>query len=228
MDETTRIRDIYERISKAAEKWPPTTLSHFEGQPFKALVASMLSAQTREEFTLEAMTNLFALADSPEGILALSDEQIIEAIRPVMYYESKGRYLRDICLKVAENGGVVPKTVDELTQYKGVGWKVAVLTLAVGYSIFDDITVDVHVARISKRLGLVKPEVKQPPKINEALKAVLPREMWPYWNGLMVQFGREVCQPTYPQCDACPVRELCPQVGVVAIGRGRYKNSEYL
>jgi endonuclease III len=228
MDESARVRELYNRISAAAAKWPPTTLSHYEGQPFKALIAAMLSAQTREEFTLAAMNALFALADTPEGILALSDGQITEAIRPVMYYDSKARYLRDICQRVAENGGVVPKTVDELTQYKGVGWKVAVLTLAVGYGIYDDITVDVHVARISKRLGLVSPDIKQPPKINDALKLVLPRDMWPYWNGLMVQFGRAVCQPTYPQCDACPVRDLCPQTGVISIGRGRYKNTEYL
>src|SRR5262245_10849690 len=142
MDESTRIREIYDRISKAAEKWPATTLSYFEGQPFKALIAAMLSAQTREEFTMEAMNNLLALADTPEGILALSDEQILRAIHPVMYHESKARYVRDICQKVIENGGVVPKTVDELTEYKGVGWKVAVLTLAVGYGINDDITVD--------------------------------------------------------------------------------------
>jgi endonuclease III len=226
MDE--RIRELYDRISVAAAQWPPTTLSHFEGQPFKALIAAMLSAQTREEFTMAAMNALFALADTPEGILALTDAQITNAIRPVMYYESKVRYVRDICQHVAENGGLVPKTVEELTQYKGVGWKVAVLTLATSYGIYNDITVDVHVARISKRLGLVAPDIKQPPKINDALKQVLPRDMWPYWNGLMVQFGREVCQPTYPQCDSCPVRDLCPQIGVVSLGRGRYKNSEYL
>lgn len=214
MQEADRIRAIYERISKAAEKWEPTTLSHFEGQPFKALIASMLSAQTREEHTLAAMHNLLAMADTPQGILQLTDEEIRRAISPVMYYESKLRYMRDICEHVAANQGIVPRTVEELTAYKGVGWKVAVLTLAIGYGIYDDITVDVHVARISVRMGLVAPTVKQPPKINEALKQVLPRDMWPYWNGLMVQFGRAVCKPTYPQCRTCFIKDLCPKVGV--------------
>ena len=90
----------------------------------------------------------------------------------------------------------------------------AVLTLAVGYGRTDDITVDVHVQRIGQRLGLVKITTKQPPKVNDELKAVLPRDMWPHWNALMVMFGRNVCLPTYPRCPKCPLNDLCPKIGV--------------
>lgn len=210
------VREMYERITQAAEaqRWGPTTLSHFTGQPYKALVAAMLSAQTREEHTLQAANALFALADNPFDMAKLTPEQITQAIRPVSYYEKKVRYVQDIAQQVAANGGEVPRTVDELTQYKGVGWKVAVLTLAVGYGIYDDITVDVHVARIGKRMGLVDPSINPPPKINTALKQVLPRAYWPHWNDLMVRFGRNVCLPTYPRCRTCPIRDLCPKIGV--------------
>lgn len=228
MDDSARIREIYERISAAAKHWPPTTLSYYKNQPFKALIAAMLSAQTREEQTFLAMNNLFALADNPDDMLKLTDEQIAEAIRPVMYWENKVKYVRDIAQRVAANGGVVPNTVDELMEYKGVGWKVAVLTLAVGYGRTEDITVDVHVGRIGKRLGLVDPGTKQPPKINEELKRKLPREYWPHWNGLMVQFGREVCKPTYPQCATCLVRDLCPRIGVVQTGPRSFKDAAYV
>lgn len=214
MDEQTRIGEIYERIRKAAVNWYPTTLSHYVGQPFKALIAAMLSAQTREENTQAAMNNLLALAENPADMLKLSDEQIRKAISPVMYYESKQRYLRDICERLVANHGEVPRTVEQLMQYKGVGWKVAVLTLAIAYGIHEEITVDVHVARIGKRMGLVNPATKEPKKISAELVKILPREMWPHWNGLMVQFGREVCKPTYPQCRTCLVRELCPRLGV--------------
>jgi endonuclease-3 len=164
---------------------------------------------------MAAMKNLLALADTPEGILALSDAQIRDAVRPVSYYQNKARYVREICERlVTVDGGDVPRTLDGLMAYKGVGWKVAVLTLAEGYGIYDDITVDVHVNRIGKRLGLVDPATKKPERINDELKAVLPRHMWPTWNGLMVQFGRAVCKPTYPQCPRCPVRDLCPRIGV--------------
>ncbi len=216
MDEQTRIREIYDQLiqTRDAQKWESTSLSHFEGQPFKALLAAMLSAQTREENTTAAINNLLALADTPEGITQLSDEQIRTAISPVMYFEPKVRYVRDIAEHVAANGGVVPQTLKELMEYKGVGWKVAVLTLAMGYGINEDITVDVHVARIGIRLGLVKPTTKQPPKVNEELKQVLSHDIWPYWNALMVQFGRAICLPTYPQCRKCPLNNICPKVGV--------------
>ncbi len=227
MNTEDRVREIYRRISELSPTWTPTTLSYYDEQPFKALVAAMLSAQTREEQTFAAMNALFALADNPADMVKLTDEQIATAIRPVMYWESKVRYVRDIAEKVLANGGVVPQTVEELTEYKGVGWKVAVLTLAVGYHIYDNITVDVHVARIGKRLGLVNADTKQPPKINEELKLVLPREFWPTWNGLMVQFGREVCQPTYPKCATCPIFDLCPRINVIQTAPNRYKDAGY-
>lgn len=215
MTESERIATLYERLRAAAVNWPPTTLSYFERQPFKALIAAMLSAQTREEQTMAAMHNLLALADNPVDMLRLSDDQIRAAIRPVSYFQVKTGYVRAICQRLIEvDGGEVPRTLPALMAYAGVGWKVAVLTLAVGYSIYDDITVDVHVNRIGKRLGLVDPNTKKPERINDELKAVLPQAMWPHWNELMVQFGRAVCKPTYPQCRSCFLRDLCPRIGV--------------
>lgn len=213
-DEQARVREIYRRLKAASANWDPTSLSYFKGQPFKALIAAMLSAQTREEQTTEAANKLFALADNPFDMVKLTDAQIYDAIKGVQYAEPKVAYVRDIAEKVAANGGKVPETVEELDAYKGVGWKVAVLTLHMGYGRIEDITVDVHVARIGIRLGLVKPTTKQPPKVNDELKHVLPREMWAGWNALMVMFGRNVCLPTYPRCPKCFLNELCPKVGV--------------
>ena len=228
MNEEQRIREIYQGLSQAAENWPITTLDHYQGQPFKALIAGMLSAQTREEQTLEAAETLFALADNPSGMLKLSDEQILAAVHPVTYYQNKAHFVRAICHRLLEvDGGQVPQTVEALMAYQGVGWKIAVMTLQVGFDIHDDITVDVHVNRIGKRLGLVDPAIKEPSQINDALKAVLPREFWPRWNPLMVIFGREICQPTYPQCARCFLFELCPRVNVIETSPGHYKNAEY-
>lgn len=214
MDEQARVREIYERLKAASVNWEPTSLSHYEGQPFKALIAAMLSAQTREEQTTAASEALFALADNPFDMAKLTDAQIYEAIKPVQYAEAKVRYVRDIAERVSANGGKVPETIEELDEYKGVGWKVAVLTLHMGYGRTEDITVDVHVARIGKRLGLVNPATKQPEKVNEELKQILPREMWADWNALMVMFGRNVCLPTYPRCPKCFLNALCPKIGV--------------
>ncbi len=220
LDEQARVREIYDRLVRESEQWDPTSLSYFKGEPFKALIASMLSAQTREEQTTFAANRLFALADNPFDMAKLSDEQIMAAIENVQYAPAKVRYVRDIAERVAANGGKVPETVAELDEYKGVGWKVAVLTLAVGYGRTEDITVDVHVQRIGQRLGLVKPTTKQPPKVNDELKEVLPRDMWPHWNALMVMFGRNVCLPTYPRCPRCPLNDLCPKIGVDRVSMG--------
>jgi endonuclease III len=214
IDEQTRVREIYERLRRESEHWDPTSLSYFKGQPFKALLASMLSAQTREEQTTEAANKLFALADNAFDMVKLTDEQIYDAIKGVQYAEPKVKYVRDIAERVAANGGKVPETVEALMEYKGVGWKVAVLTLHMGYGRTEDITVDVHVLRIGIRLGLVARTTKQPPKANDQLKQVLPRDMWEHWNALMVMFGRNVCQPTYPRCPKCPVNDLCPKITV--------------
>jgi endonuclease III len=212
--EQERIREIYDRLLAASKAWAPTSLSHFRGQPFKALIAAMLSAQTREEQTTAAANRLFALADNPFDMVKLTDAQIFDAIQNVQYAEPKVRYVRDIAECVAANGGKVPETVEALDAYKGVGWKVAVLTLAMGYGRTEDITVDVHVARVGKRLGLVHPDTRQPPKVNVELKQKLPRDMWADWNALMVMFGRNVCQPVYPRCPRCPLNDLCPKIGV--------------
>lgn len=228
MSDTGRIDEIYRRLSAAAQHWPMTTLDHYQGQPFKALIAGMLSAQTREEQTLQAAEALFALADTPAAMLKLSDDQILAAVQPVSFFQNKARFVREICQRlVAVDGGVVPSDLDRLMQYRGVGWKVAVLTRQIAFDIHDDITVDVHVNRISKRLGLVAPNLQQPERINAALKQALPRAYWPRWNSLMVQFGRAICKPTYPQCAACFLSDLCPRVGVAQIGPRRYKNTEY-
>jgi endonuclease III len=208
------VQIIYDRLQAAAAGWEVTALDRYHQQPFQALITAMLSAQTREEFTIAASDALFALADTPAGLQACSDDDLRQAIRPVMYYESKLRYLRDICAKILANGGEVPRTIEGLTAMKGVGWKVAVLTLAIGYGIHDNITVDVHVARIGKRMGMVDPTTADPPAINEELKQVLPRSVWPHWNSLMVQFGRAVCKPIGPQCPTCLIADVCPKIGV--------------
>lgn len=214
MSEAARIHTIYQRLSAERHRWYPTSLSHFVGQPFKALIAGMLSARTREEQTDAATARLFALADNPQDMLTLPEETIRQAIASVSFPEAKARHVIGICRALAANNGEVPQNLDALMALPGVGWKVATLTLIIAFGQQDHVCVDTHVDRVSKRLGLVDPAIKQAPRIAEALKAVLPREYWASWNGLMVQFGREVCQPLYPKCRTCPIRDLCPRIGV--------------
>jgi endonuclease-3 len=208
------IDTIFRRLIDHAHDWGATTLDPYIGQPFQVMITAMLSTQTREERTMEAAEKLFALADTPAGILALEDDAIREAIRGVSFYNNKVRFTRRICERLAANGGTVPAEMDALLAYEGIGWKVAALVMAVGHGRRDFIAVDTHVDRISKRLGLIDPGVKGAQPIEAALKDALPPDIWPEWNGLMVLFGRAVCKARGPLCDSCPVRDLCPRVGV--------------
>lgn len=210
-----RARAIFNRLHEVFEKIHEcTTLQRYENQPFHTLIAAMLSARTLEEHTKEAMDHLFALADTPEKMAQLPEAVVLQAIQSVTYPQNKARYVLQICEKLAALGGEVPRTVEELTQFPGVGWKSAVLTLWIAYQLAPEICVDVHVARIGIRLGMVNPKTTDPQKVSRELMAIVPRDIWGAWNPLMVVFGRNICFPTKPDCADCPVNDLCPKVGV--------------
>jgi endonuclease-3 len=208
---------VFERLNAIADRWERTAVQETRDlqDPFRTLIAAMLSARTREEATRTATNNLFQLADTPQAILQLSDDDILKAIQAVTYPEPKVAYVRGICQKlVDEFAGHVPRKLTDLTSLPGVGWKTAVLTQWIAFEIAEEICVDVHVARIGKRLGLVQPATQQPPRVSQELMQVVPERLWGVWNPLMVRFGREICRPTRPQCKVCPLNDLCPKIGV--------------
>ena len=214
-----RTTTIFNRLQVVAEQeqWERTAVQEVADfhEPFRVLMASMLSARTREESTRKATNNLFALANSPQSMMQLSDEQIMEAIKMTTYPETKVPYIRGICERLVEvYGGEVPQTLDDLMTLPGVGWKTAVLTQWLAFGIAEEICVDVHVARIGIRLGLVNPKTKQPEKVSRELMKVVPKELWGPWNPLMVIFGREICLFERPKCSVCPLNDICPKIGV--------------
>jgi endonuclease III len=224
-DEQQRTATIYERLDKKAseENWERTAVQEAvdTGNPLRILISAMLSARTREESTRKATNNLFNLAETAEAILQLSDEQIMQAIRMVTYADAKVPYVRGICEKIIqEHNGEVPKTLEALSDLPGVGWKTAVLTQWLAFGIAEEICVDVHVARIGTRLGLVNPKTKQPEKVSRELMQRIPKHLWGAWNPLMVRFGREICLFDKPRCLICPLNDICPKIGVVEPNRG--------
>ncbi len=186
-----------------------------QGSPFRSLISSMMSARTREEDTDEATRNLFALADNPADMLKLSDEQISKSIATVTYYQTKIGYIRESCkILIEKHKGEVPQDLASLIDLPGIGWKTATLTQWIAFGIAEEICVDVHVARIGKRLGLVNPKTKQPQKVSKELMQTVPDSLWGVWNPMMVRFGREICFPSNPNCSDCPLNDICPQIGV--------------
>ena len=144
---------------------------------------------------------------TPAALARLSQAEIEKAIYPVGFYRDKARHLKALPGVLEEKfGGVLPNTVEELCELPGVGRKTANLTVAVGFDL-PAICVDVHVHRISNRLGLVK--TKTPLETEMALRKLLPVKYWKTWNSHIVSFGQTRCGPIRPKCDGCPIRGFC-------------------
>jgi len=206
---------VIARLLAEAPRWRPTALAEVAAgrpDPFRVLIACLLSLRTKDETTGPASERLFALAEAPASMLRLTPRRIERAIFPVGFYRTKARVILGVCRALLERfGGRVPDTIDELLTLKGVGRKTANLVVTVGFGK-PGICVDVHVHRISNRLGYVK--TRHPEETEMALRARLPRRYWIGYNDLLVAFGQNVCLPVSPRCSACPVRAHCPRVGV--------------
>jgi len=181
--------------------------------PFRILIACLLSLRTRDETTGPAAARLFALADRPDAMLGVPRRAIERAIFPVGFYRTKARVIHAVCRElVARFGGRVPPDLDALLTLPGVGRKTANLVVTFAFAL-PGICVDTHVHRISNRLGFVR--TATPERTELALRAKLPRRHWIMLNDLLVAFGQNVCQPVSPRCSICPVATLCHRVGVV-------------
>jgi len=184
------------------------------GDPFRVLIACILSLRTQDTTTGPAAQRLFALADTPKDLLTLSPRTIERAIYPVGFYRTKARVVLGIARDLLEHfAGRVPDDIDALLTLNGVGRKTANLVVTMGYNK-PGICVDTHVHRISNRLGYVR--TRSPEETEMALRAKLPRRFWIDYNDLLVGFGQNVCTPISPHCSRCPVRALCRRVGVTS------------
>lgn len=190
------------------------------GDPFQVLVATMLSAQTRDEVTHAASTRLFRVARTPRAMLKLSAQDIQRLIYPVSFYRHKARHLKATSQILVEwHGGHVPPMMDELLKLPGVGRKTANLVLIEAHGSDENICVDTHVHRISNRLGWVR--TKMPDQTEQALYRAIARRFWPLVNLYLVTWGQNVCRPVYPLCGACAIADLCPRLGVTRVGRSQ-------
>jgi endonuclease III len=181
--------------------------------PFQVLIATMLSAQTRDAVTHAASTRLFRVARTPRTMARLPVDEIERLIYPVSFYRHKAVHVQATCEQILSRfGGRVPATMDALLTLPGVGRKTANLVLILAHQSPDNICVDTHVHRISNRLGWVI--TRTPDETEQALYRVVPRKWWPLVNLYLVTWGQNVCRPVYPRCDVCVVADLCPKIGV--------------
>ncbi len=179
--------------------------------PFKVLVATILSARTKDEVTAQASARLFKEAGSATQLAALSQDHIQELIFPVGFYKSKAGYLANLPAALDVFDGQVPRTIDELVTLPGVGRKTANLVMSQAFDL-DAICVDTHVHRIMNIWGYVK--TKNPLETETALRKKLPKKHWKTVNGILVAFGQGTCRPIGPHCESCVLKDFCPKKGV--------------
>ncbi len=209
-----RIRAIDRALAREFRAHASPVIELIEAQthdPFCVLVGTILSARTKDACTAGAVKRLFGAARSgaftPDDLERLSVAEIEKLIYPVGFYHDKARHLKELPRVLREKfGGVLPCTVEELCELPGVGRKTANLTVAVGFDL-PAICVDVHVHRISNRLGLVR--TKTPLETEMALRKILPVRYWKTWNSHLVSFGQTRCAPRNPHCEGCPIQSHC-------------------
>jgi endonuclease-3 len=189
---------------------------HSREDPFEVLIATMLSAQTRDAVTAAASARLFEVARTPQAMAKLTEKRIIKLIFPVSFYRHKAAHVRATCRVLIERfDGRVPATMGELLSLPGVGRKTANLVLILSFRSRKNICVDTHVHRISNRLGWVK--TRTPEETEQALYKRIDERWWAYLNLYLVTWGQNVCRPIYPRCPQCVIRPHCPQIGVTRV-----------
>ncbi|KAF8589721.1 DNA glycosylase [Ramaria rubella] len=182
---------------------------------FVTLISLMLSSQTKDEVTHTAVVNLrTSLGElTVDNVLTAEEATISAAIAKVGFWRRKTQYIKQAAQKILDEfNGEIPNTVEGLCSLPGVGPKMAFLALQVAWNINVGIGVDVHVHRITNRLGWHKPSTKEPEQTRLNLQSWLPTDLHSEINPLLVGFGQTICLPVGPRCNACTlsVKNLCP------------------
>jgi endonuclease III len=196
--------EFYRRLS-ASRPIPQTELEFIN--PFTLLVAVVLSAQATDVGVNKATPALFALADTPDKMLALGEERVTEFIRTIGLFRTKARNIIKLSqLLVAEHGGIVPRDREALETLQGVGRKTANVVLNVAFGE-PTIAVDTHIFRVGNRTGIAPG--KTPLAVEAGLEKMTPREYKLGAHHWLILHGRYVCKARKPECPDCVVADLC-------------------
>ncbi|XP_069762604.1 endonuclease III-like protein 1 isoform X2 [Narcine bancroftii] len=178
---------------------------------YQVLLSLMLSSQTKDHVTFAAMKQLRDHGLTVENVLKMDDKTLGELIRPVGFWRSKVRYIKQATAILREQyGSDIPNTINGLLRLPGVGPKMAHLIMKLAWNQVSGISVDTHVHRIANRLQWVREESRTPEGSRRALEEWMPRDLWSETNWLLVGFGQQICLPVNPRCSGCLNRDICP------------------
>lgn len=205
-----RARAIFQRLRLA---YPDASCALDHEDAYQLLVATILSAQCTDARVNLVTPSFFARYPTPEDLARADRSEVEELIRSTGFFRNKARSLLGMAQAlVAEHRGVVPRSMEELTRLPGVGRKTANVILGNAFGINEGVTVDTHVTRLSRLLGLSRQD--DPVRIEQDLMALFPRENWALLSHLLISHGRQVCIARRPRCPDCVVADLCPSAAI--------------
>ncbi|WP_419802565.1 endonuclease III domain-containing protein [Mucilaginibacter sp.] len=210
------LETVLARIEKAIAAYPKAAMFDLYERGFttlfEQLISCIISIRTLDETTIPVSLKLFAQARTPEAMLLLSHENLVQLLYGSTFPGQKADTILGISKTAAEKyNGQLPADFEGLTALKGVGPKCANLALGVAANV-PGISVDIHVHRVVNRWGIAK--TSQPEQTMVFLQKNIPQKNWININRLLMPFGKNICTGSLPHCSTCPVLNYCAQVGV--------------
>jgi len=203
-----QIEEAFRRFQKANPE-PKGELKHIN--PFTLLVAVVLSAQATDAGVNKATPALFALADTPEKMVALGEERVRDLIKTIGLFRTKAKNVVELSRRlVAEHGGLVPRSREALVTLPGVGRKTANVVLNIAFGE-PTIAVDTHIFRVGNRTGLAPG--KDPFEVEQKLEAAIPAHYKLHAHHWLILHGRYTCVARRPLCEKCIIADLCQWPG---------------
>jgi len=208
-----RTRDAPQRapeiLARLRVAYPEARCALEHRNAFELLCATILSAQCTDARVNLVTPTLFAAYPTPEALARARPEDVEAIIKSTGFFRNKTRSLIGMAQAlVADHGGEVPRTMEQLRVLPGVGRKTANVILGNAFALNEGITVDTHVARLSRLLGLTGHD--DPTKIEHDLMPLFPRDAWGLLSHLLIFHGRQVCIARRPRCGECVLSDLCP------------------
>jgi endonuclease III len=200
----------------------------FEGlnyeTPLQLLIAVILSAQCTDARVNKLTPALFARFNTARDFAECDIKELQQLIKKSGFYKSKAKNIRACCAELVNRfGGEVPTQLEDLVTLPGVGRKTANVVLGHAFDT-PGITVDTHVGRLVRRLGLTRH--RDPVKVELALAEIVPQPEWLHFSGRLIMHGRKVCLSRKPRCEKCPIADLCPKIGVKGLAAKRKRKKQ--
>lgn len=200
-----RVQEILKRLD---EKYGNVTCALHHSNAWELLVATILSAQCTDARVNMVTPGLFKKYPTPQHFAALQPEDLEPEIKSTGFFRNKSKSIVGAAKKIVNDfGGQVPKTMEELLTVPGAARKTANVVLGSWFGIADGVVVDTHVHRISRRLELTTAD--DPPKIEQDLMKVIPRDRWILFSHQVIHHGRSLCMARNPKCAECPLETIC-------------------